>query len=984
MISAPTTNIEAKRKTFPSNFDEERRFYMTVKKRLICFLTLLIFVLSQCIMPVFAETQKRVYTTGKGAERWIDTLEFPDRDTSVAEDISDEDIAVEYNGRGMEFMKKPFIKDGEIMVPAKEFVEKLGFFLEKSESLPVPGRFAGLFGEVNGADMSVYADSDKAYYDDVPLELPTNTVGDGDDIFVPLYFIQFIYGINIDINGGNVKVRLEVEAVEEVEEETEKPNMSEVLAGVEGTPMVTWEKMLEQGPSGTPGKDTVVNKIVDLENDKFDKVIEIENNQKAAVFYDNQVYWPNESRVTAGDILVLTGWVRNTYAIDESGFAKTQFCIESNGDWTKALMSPEIEVGTEWQYFEYACSSPFSREVGGTGLKIRVGYNLQHTQYANVNVVNYGKSVKLKDLTGVSDEKVVEVDYRGQEDDALWREEALRRIEKYRKSPIKAVVVDEDGNPVKDADVRFNMIKNEFMFGTEISSGIYGGSRYDAYWNLATKYFNSFVMGNHTKPGHGGYEAAAVMNETRTRNLTPKWHVILYDSFNYFSGYDCKNMSYDEAYEMWMKNIADRCATYGDYMQEVELANELLDYKDFYSLFGWDFYVDILEGANEFLGDNRIKMINSTGVAGQDGGIDYQKSVTVKSVFDKLAESGVEFNSVGMQAHATSGSSNPVDMYLQIDDAAFDVDYTGCTEYDYTASALGETSDAALHKKACHLRDTILTWYSHPKATSFVMWSFLDYWHWRNVGPLADYNITPKEEADKYWTELVMDEWKPDISGKTDENGIFEDRTHRGDFDVTVTVGGKSATCRLKTTEDGENTVWAVVKNDGSIELESSATYMTEEEKRPKLDSKNLTVNRKNQEDLYNSLSENKAVSAVNKDGRDAEYLLDAENETTWVSASGDDYLTLELGETRRKGYVTLKWADGEKYGYTVEVSEDGENWEKIAGSESSDERDVVKFFYSEKEPKAIKYIRIGSADGNPISLKGAAVYPVKYFAERK
>lgn len=58
--------------------------------------------------------------------------------------------------------------------------------------------------------------------------------------------------------------------------------------------------------------------------------------------------------------------------------------------------------------------------------------------------------------------------YNGEEDGALWREEALKRIEKNKKSQINILVEDENGNKINDAQINIEMKKNDFLFGTSI------------------------------------------------------------------------------------------------------------------------------------------------------------------------------------------------------------------------------------------------------------------------------------------------------------------------------------------------------------------------------------------------------------------------------------------------------------------------------------------------------------------------------------
>ena len=61
--------------------------------------------------------------------------------------------------------------------------------------------------------------------------------------------------------------------------------------------------------------------------------------------------------------------------------------------------------------------------------------------------------------------------YLGQEKGALWREEALKRIEKNRKSDVEFVIKDQKGNIIDDDNItiNFDMSDNEFKFGTAIN-----------------------------------------------------------------------------------------------------------------------------------------------------------------------------------------------------------------------------------------------------------------------------------------------------------------------------------------------------------------------------------------------------------------------------------------------------------------------------------------------------------------------------------
>ena len=58
--------------------------------------------------------------------------------------------------------------------------------------------------------------------------------------------------------------------------------------------------------------------------------------------------------------------------------------------------------------------------------------------------------------------------YSGQEPNASWRMEAAARIEKYRKADLVVSVIDNYGRPVKDAEVKIEMQRHAFGFGSMV------------------------------------------------------------------------------------------------------------------------------------------------------------------------------------------------------------------------------------------------------------------------------------------------------------------------------------------------------------------------------------------------------------------------------------------------------------------------------------------------------------------------------------
>lgn len=901
---------------------------------------------------------------------------------AVAPDATSEMITVSVNGSKLNFLNAPFIDGGEIMLPAKEFFEKLGFFIGWRERTRDVDWCGSYYGEVNGALVSIIPDDDVSYYDDVPLELGKKTVAGDNEVFVPLYYFQFVNGLDIAVeNKADVKMTFAKRTVE-VEEE-EEIDAEEVLKDYEGETLISWERCITPGVLGVSGKTTA--KVVDVNENGFDKAIEVENLSRPTVSYENQIGVDSTTRLNIGDVCLFTAWIRHTYCVDESGFGTVAIVLEENGNgFTKVLDTSELTVSNEWKKLVFPFVSNRALEPGKAGLRVRVGFNYQTIQLANVNIINYGKQVSLSELGLTSAEDVVKPEsYRGQEDDALWREEALRRIEKYRKSPITVKVTDENGNPVPGAKVNLDMTRNEFIFGSEIGAHATGDTgRKREYLDGYRNFFNGFVWGNEFKPPTTEttiQQCIDTANFARDNNLYVRGHTFIYDYPFEFGGYtqdEIDKMSYDEFYDLYMRMCSWREAVLGDYIAEYDLFNEPYDWQHTLPRLGLGVMIDIIEGVNELI-DDQVRFINTTGESGQigeNGGLDFGKYKSSQEVVQKIADEGAEFDGYGMQAHTSAGSS-PVELYLQLDGHARRFGACAVTEYDYKTD-VGDTYQEKQSVQAKYLRDALITTYSQPQATGFTMWAYTTYHHGRNDGPLADSQLHPKDEPMHYWNELVLGEWMPHELGTTDENGIYNIRTHRGEFDVTVTVGNKIGKTTLKSTADGENTVIATVGKNG-IDMQSSEKVVTLAERTEPLNYDKARLNAHNYQLEFKKLSESLAESAVSEDGRDLAFLIDDTNENPWMSSESDNSVVIELSETRKKGYAAIDWY-GEDSIYRLEASSDGINWTKFAGCEG------VGHTYDRFDGENIKYIRLSSADGKTITPCRIRVFPVEFYARQK
>jgi hypothetical protein len=83
-------------------------------------------------------------------------------------------------------------------------------------------------------------------------------------------------------------------------------------------------------------------------------------------------------------------------------------------------------------------------------------------EFGGLTVINMGPGVAKESLPHAK----LNLDYAGREPIAAWRKAAQERIEKYRKGNLRVLVTDAAGKPVSNADVKVNMTRHAFYFGS--------------------------------------------------------------------------------------------------------------------------------------------------------------------------------------------------------------------------------------------------------------------------------------------------------------------------------------------------------------------------------------------------------------------------------------------------------------------------------------------------------------------------------------
>ena len=135
---------------------------------------------------------------------------------------------------------------------------------------------------------------------------------------------------------------------------------------------------------------------------------------------------------------------------------------------------------------------------------IRLGFAQQRVEIGGVEVLNFGQSASIDALPRIRSS------YVGREAAASWREEALSRIEQWRKGDFVVRLQDAAGKPIAGASIRATLARHRFGFGSCASMTLLQtGPDADRYRHTLASLFSCAVVENELKwPAIRGHQYA--------------------------------------------------------------------------------------------------------------------------------------------------------------------------------------------------------------------------------------------------------------------------------------------------------------------------------------------------------------------------------------------------------------------------------------------------------------------------------------------
>ncbi len=550
-------------------------------------------------------------------------------------------------------------------------------------------------------------------------------------------------------------------------------------------------KSLELGNTKTLGSATLVPATIAGQT----QALRLQTLAGALNPWDVQVAVNSTVPIKQEDVLLASFYIRGTASILESGEAETQFVFELGHEpWDKSIDYP-VRAGKEWRLVTVPFKAHANFSKGEARSIFRMGYRAQTFEIAGLTVVNYGKSVALKDLP------VTKVTYQGREDNAPWRKAAEERIATIRMAPLRVRVRDAAGKLVPGAEIRVSQTRNAFLFGTAMTGQFMfknttsegkAGTAADRvrYESELKRLFNAVVEENAFKwsslAGDWGDKwgmdlALKSAHWAKDNNMAFRGHVLLWPSWvNTPKALKKKEKDLVALRAEVLKHVRDTATAAKGLPDYWDVINEPFDNHDLTDLLGDKLLDEAFFTARK--ADPRAKLyINDYAILAGGGGETAHRQHYEKTI-KRLLANKVPVQGIGMQGHFGWALTGMDDSLGILNRYAKLIPRISITEYDISVDDLQLAAD--------YTRDLLTLVYSHPATEAFMMWGFWDGGHWHGGAPLYNKDWTPKP-ALRVWEDLVLKRWMTQATGRSDAKGVYSVQGHKGDYAVTVRSNGK-------------------------------------------------------------------------------------------------------------------------------------------------------------------------------------------------
>jgi endo-1,4-beta-xylanase len=395
--------------------------------------------------------------------------------------------------------------------------------------------------------------------------------------------------------------------------------------------------------------------------------------------------------------------------------------------------------------------------------------------------------------------------------------QAKNNIETHRKGGVRIRVLDTRGRAISRVRLYIKQISHDFKFGCYLKIDDLAPQKLPQYERHFAKLFNFATVGTYwdfIENARGNENWSWFERETAlSRKLGARIEAapILWGTSE-FGAPTWLPRSRDELLPILENRVKSPVARYQTVVSDWEIINEPLAPKnDFFAqIIGREYVESAFLWAREVSPNERL-LINEYGVFGSVAAHNYNRDKYF-NLLDELNRKNVPFDVIGIQAHALGEWFEPADVAEQLDRYAKlgkpiqITEFSAQTlDYDDRTTPLNISGTYRVgvwdtEKQAEFYREFYTVSFGNPQVEAIVSWGLDDERAWLPGIGLIDENGNPKP-AYQTLDRLINQEWKTNVLGVTDKQGVYNFRGFYGNYEIRVTVPTMTTETMLKQAE---------------------------------------------------------------------------------------------------------------------------------------------------------------------------------------
>jgi GH35 family endo-1,4-beta-xylanase len=318
--------------------------------------------------------------------------------------------------------------------------------------------------------------------------------------------------------------------------------------------------------------------------------------------------------------------------------------------------------------------------------------------------------------------------------------------------------------------------------------------------------FNTIVFENDLKWDNKNprktEQALEALKWLQARNIAVRGHTLVWGARKWLPAEAVAAWDDTEKLREMVRNrVREQATTFKGQLYVWDVVNEAATNTELWEKLGWDEFANIFKIARQV--DPTVKLAyNDYNISNESQDLPRMQKhrQRVAEIIRMLKEKGAPVDIYGDQAHFGLPLTPParmVEIWNEVAKLGLPIELTEL--------------DAGIPEDKLHgeyIRDVLIAAFSVPQVEGVIMWGFWEGAHWRagEGGAMfrKDWSKRPAQEA---YEDLVLKQWRTKTAGTTNARGEYSTRGFLGDYNVMVSVKGKTHTMRTSLPRHGRNLI---------------------------------------------------------------------------------------------------------------------------------------------------------------------------------